>query len=69
MTNFGMWIDLLDEGIFFLFLIVFGLAFYRGFRKNHTLLSEREDLLKRYFLFRGDKQVHLKVFGEDDKVY
>jgi hypothetical protein len=69
MTDFGMWIDLLDEGIPLLFLIALGLAFYRGVRKNHTLLSEREDLLKRYLLFRGDKQVRLKVFGEDDKAY
>jgi len=69
MTNFGMWIDLLDEGIPLLFLIALGLAFFRGFRKNHTLLTEREDLLKRYLLFRGEKQVRLKVFGEDDKAY
>lgn len=69
MTNFGMWIDFLDEGIPLLFMIALGLAFYRGFRKNHTLLSEREDLLKRYLLFRGDKQVRLKVFAEDEKAY
>ena len=69
MTNFGMWIDLLDEGIPLLFLIALGLAFFRGFRKNHALLTEREELLKRYLLFRGEKQVRLKVFGEDDKAY
>ena len=69
MVNFGMWMDLLDEGIPLLFLIALGLAFYRGFRKNHTLLSEREDLLKRYLLFRGDKQVRLKFFGENEKAY
>ncbi|MEI9478970.1 MAG: hypothetical protein WCO26_20700 [Deltaproteobacteria bacterium] len=69
MTHFGMWIDLLDEGIPLLFLIALGLAFFRGFRKNHALLTEREELLKRYLLFRGEKQVRLKVFGEDDKAY
>lgn len=64
-----MVIDLLDEGIPLLFLIALGLAFYQGYRKNHTLLCEREDLLKRYLLFRGDKQVRLKIFGEDQKAY
>jgi hypothetical protein len=65
----GIWIDLLNEGIPLLFVIALGLAFYRGFRKNHGLLAEREELLKRYLLFRGEKQVRLKVFGEDDKAY
>ena len=64
-----MWIDCLDEGIPLVFLVALGLAFYRGFRKNHALLTEREELLKRYLLFRGEKQVRLKVFGEDDKAY
>jgi hypothetical protein len=69
MTSFEMWTDLLDESIPLLFLVALGLAFYRGYRKNHTILSEREDLLKRYLLFRGDKQVRLKLFAEDEKAY
>src|SRR5512136_3118146 len=69
MMNSGIWIDLLNEGIPLLFVVALGLAFYRGFRKNHALLAEREELLKRYLLFRGEKQVRLKVFGEDDKAY
>src|SRR5512139_4123880 len=64
-----VWIDCLNEGIPLVFLVALGLAFYRGFRKNHALLTEREELLKRYLLFRGEKQVRLKVFGEDDKAY
>ncbi len=64
-----VWIDCLNEGIPLVFLVALGLAFYRGFRKNHGLLTEREELLKRYLLFRGEKQVRLKVFGEDDKAY
>jgi hypothetical protein len=53
-----------------LFLLI-GLAFvlYRGIKKNQALLTEREALLKRYLLFRGDKQVRLKVYGEDEKVH
>jgi hypothetical protein len=69
MMHAEMWIDCLDEGIPLVFLVALGLAFYRGFRKNHALLTEREELLKRYLLFRGEKQVRLKVFGEDDKAY
>lgn len=69
MTPFGVWIDLLDEALHLFFLMALGLVFYRGFRKNQGFLSEREELLKRYLLFRGDKQVRLKVFGEDEKAY
>ncbi len=64
-----MWIKLLNEGIPLLLLIGLGLISYRGLKKNQTLLSEREDLLKRYLLFRGDKQVRLKIYGDDEKVY
>ena len=64
-----MWIDLLNEGISFLLLIGLGIILYRGFKKNQSLLSEREELLKRYLLFRGDKQVRLKVYRENEKVY
>ena len=65
----AMWIDLIDEGIPLLLLIAIGFVLYRGFKRNNTLLSEREDLLKRYLLFRGDKQVRLKILGEDEKAY
>ena len=64
-----MWVNLLDEGIPLLFLVALGLTIYRGFKKNQTLLAEREELLKRYLLFRGDKQVRLKIYKEDERVY
>jgi len=63
------WIKLINEGIPLLLLIGMGVALYRGFKKNQNLLSEREDLLKRYLLFRGDKQVRLKIYGDDEKIY
>jgi len=62
-------IKLLNEGIPFFLLIALCFALYQGLKKNQTLLSDREELLKRYLLFRGDKQVRLKVYGEDEKVY
>ena len=64
-----MWIKLVNEGIPFLLLIVLGFALYQGLKKNQTLLSEREELLKRYLLFRGDRQVRLKTYGGDEKIY
>jgi len=67
--NEGIWIKLLNEGISFLLLIGLGFVLYRGLKKNQTLLSEREELLKRYLLFRGDKQVRLKIYREDENVY
>ena len=67
--NVVMWIKLVDEIIPFLLLIGIGLVIYRGIRKNQILLSEREELLKRYLLFRGDRQVRLKIYGEDERVY
>jgi hypothetical protein len=69
MVNIALWKDFLDEGISLAFLIALGLTFYRGFKRNHTLLWERENLLKRYLLFRGDKQVTLKAIREDAKAY
>ena len=64
-----MWIDSLNEGITLFLLIALGFTFYRGYKKNQTLLTEREELLKRYLLFRGDKQVRLKIYESNEKVY
>ncbi len=64
-----MWIKLVNEIIPFLLLIGIGFVLYRGIRRNQTLLSEREELLKRYLLFRGDRQVRLKIYGGDEEVY
>ncbi len=63
------WIKLVNEGIPFLLLIGLAFVLYRGLRRNQTLLSEREELLKRYLLFRGDRQVRLKIYGGDEKIY
>ena len=63
------WISFLDEGIPLLFLIALGLTIYRGFKMNQGFLSEREELLKRYLLFRGERQVRLKLHQEDERVY
>jgi hypothetical protein len=67
--NEVLWIRLLNEGIPLFLLIGLGFALYRGFTKNQSLLSEREELLKRYLLFRGDKQVRLKIYEGDEKIY
>jgi len=67
--NEVLWIRLLNEGIPLFLLIGFGFVLYRGFKKNQGLLSEREELLRRYLLFRGDKQVRLKIYREDEKIY
>ena len=64
-----MWLDILNEGTTLFLLVALGLILYRGLKKNQILLAEREDLLKRYLLFRGDKQVRLKMHGEDEKIY
>ena len=63
------WIKLVNEGIPFLLLIGLAFILYRGLRRNQTLLSQREELLKRYILFRGDRQVRLKIYGGDEKIY
>jgi hypothetical protein len=62
-------IEIIDEGIPLLLLTALGSALYQGLKKNQGLLSEREELLKRYLLYRGDKQVHLKRVEGDEKVY
>ena len=71
MMNIGMfiWMGLLDEGIPLLLLIALGLALYRGFKKNYILLMDREDLLRRYLIFRVNKQMHLKTFEDNPKTY
>jgi hypothetical protein len=63
------WIKLINEGIPFLLLMGLSFTLYHGLKKNQALLSEREELLKRYLLFRGDKHVRLKMYGEDEKIY
>ena len=63
------WIKLVNEVIPFLFLIGISLVLYRGLKINQTILSEREELLKRYLLFRGDRQVRLKIYGGNEKIY
>ena len=63
-----MWIKLMNEGIPLLLLVGLSMVTYRGLKKNQFLLAEREDLLRRYLLFRGDKQIRLKVYEKDDKV-
>jgi hypothetical protein len=64
------WIKLVDQGIPSLLLLIgIGFVLYRGLSRNQTLLSEREELLKRYLLFRGDRQVRLKIYGGDEKIY
>ncbi len=63
-----MGIKLMNEGIPLLLLVMLSIVTYRGLKKNQYFLADREDLVRRYFLFRGDKQVRLKVYGQDDKV-
>jgi hypothetical protein len=65
----ALFMGFLDEGIPLLLLLALGLTLYRGFKKNHTLLAEREDLLRRYFVFRLNRQIHLKTFETDPKAY
>lgn len=64
-----VWIRYLNEGLPLLLLIGVGFILYRGVYRNQTLLSEREETLKRYLLFREDLKVRMKVFGEDDATY
>ena len=63
------WIRVVNEIIPFLLLIGIGFVLSRGLKINQALLSEREELLKRYLLFRGDRQVRLKIYGGDNKTY
>jgi hypothetical protein len=67
--NEVLWIKIVNEAIPLILLIGIGFFLYRGLKRNQTLLSEREELLKRYLLFRGDRQVRLKIYGGDEKVY
>src|SRR4030042_686332 len=67
--NEVLWIRVMNEVIPFFLCIGMGYALYRGLKINQTLLSEREELLKRYLLFRGDRQVRLKIYGGEEKVY
>src|SRR4030042_2276293 len=67
--NEVMWIKFLNEGVPIVLLIVMCFGIYRGLKKNQIFLSGREELLKRYLLFRGDQQVRLKIYGEDEEVY
>jgi len=64
-----LWIRIVNEAIPLILLAGIGFFLYRGLKINQTLLSEREELLKRYLLFRGDRQVRLKIYGGDEKVY
>ena len=64
-----LWIRIINEVIPLILLAGIGFFLYRGLRTNQRLLSEREELLKRYLLFRGDRQVRLKIYGGDEKVY
>ena len=65
----AIWIKVINEGILLLLLMAIGFFLYRGLKTNQILLSEREELLKRYLMFRGDRQVRLKIYGGDDKIY
>jgi hypothetical protein len=67
--NVVMWIRAVNEIIPFLLLMGIGFVLYQGIKRNQSLLSEREELLKRYLLFRGDRQVRLKIYGGDEKTY
>ena len=67
--NEVLWIRIINEAIPLILLAGIGFFLYRGLRINQGLLSEREELLKRYLLFRGDRQVRLKIYGGDEKVY
>ena len=63
-----MWIKLMNEGIPLLLLAGLSAVAYWGLKWNQFFLAEREDLLRRYLLFRGEKQIRLKVYGKDEKI-
>jgi hypothetical protein len=67
--NEVLWIRIINEAIPLILLAGIGFFLCRGLKVNQRLLSEREELLKRYLLFRGDRQVRLKIYGGDEKVY
>lgn len=64
-----LWTKFLNEGVNLTLLIILGVILYQGVRKNHTLLSEREETFRRYLLFREDLKVRMKLYGEDEKTY
>jgi hypothetical protein len=66
--NEVMWIKFLNEGISLFLLLIMGFGLFQGLKRNQTFLSEREELLKRYLLFRGDQQVRLKIYGGDERI-
>src|SRR4030066_1738553 len=67
--NEVLWIRVFNEAVPLILLAGIGFVLYRGLKINQTLLSEREELLKRYLLFRGDRQVRLKIYGGNEKIY
>jgi hypothetical protein len=67
--NEVLWMRIFNEAIPLVLLAGIGFFLYRGLKINQMLISEREELLKRYLLFRGDRQVRLKIYGGDQKVY
>jgi len=65
----AIWIKFLNEGVSLLLLIGLGWILYQGVKKNHILLSEREETFRRYLLFREDLKVRMKLYGEDEGTY
>jgi len=63
-----VWIKLINEVVPLVLLAGLGVALYRGLKKNQLILAEREELLRRYLIFRGDKQSRLRIHGGDEKV-
>ena len=66
--NAVIWIKLMNEGIPLLLLAGLSAVAYRGLKANQFVLAEREDLLRRYLLFRGEKQIRLKMYGKDETI-
>jgi len=65
--NSVFWIKLLNEAIPLLLLIGMSIVIYRGLKKNQSLLADRGGLVRRYLLFRGDKQIRLNIYGGQDE--
>lgn len=64
-----LWIKLTNEIIPLLLLLMTGFVTYNGFKKNQKIISEKEGLIKRYILFRGDKQARLKIYENDEQIH
>lgn len=62
-------IKLTNEIIPLLLLLFTGFVTYNGFKKNQKIISEKEGLIKRYILFRGDKQARLKIYKNDEQIH